>query len=130
MTEQELNAIEQRIDGRHRPFTLGDNVLVEVDYANGLPEKRGVITGKAGAYVYVDHEKIHASIVQHDEPSAENDIRALLAEVRRVNIEFEKVQPYFTAMRNMIETLISIVPEGERKQFADGWQEFEEMMNA
>lgn len=93
MTEQELSAIEQRLLGEHKPIDVGDAVEV-LDWSM-KPIAKGLVTCRKGMYVWLDNDNpeskagIHVSGICRDEPTQDDDIRALLAEVWRLRKESE-----------------------------------------
>lgn len=94
MTEEQINAIEARIESRGLKLAVNDEVIVDGDYiiqtGEEIPEKQGKITAINGVYVWVDGEQIHSSIVHRIEPTAEDDIRALLVELKETHTRLWK----------------------------------------
>lgn len=93
MTEQELCAIEQRLLGEYKPIDVGDAIEV-LDWSM-KPIAKGLVTFKQGMYVWLDNDDpaskagIHVSSICRDEPTQDEDVRALLDEVRRLQKESE-----------------------------------------
>jgi hypothetical protein len=82
VTEEELKAIEYRIEGRKRPLAIGDQVTKT--YKNG--DVTLTVTSISDGYFWCNGDCRYGEKIENArrEPSVEDDIHALLAEVRRL----------------------------------------------
>jgi hypothetical protein len=115
MDEQKLQAIEQRLLSPNLAIEVGDKVIIEDFFCNR--KASGVVTQRDGEVIWLDDKPTQYWCVdaRRDEPSMEDDTRALLAEVRRLQeIESRAVtinNALLTAVQSMMPFLTPQVQE-------------------